>query len=187
MGALALALGVVVAAGALWSMLLYNGLVRLRQHALESFSQVDVELDRRRALVPNLVESVKGWAQHERETLSAIAAARAGRDDHGPSKERFEGETRLSGAIDALIVACEAYPDLQSSDGFRRLSGELAHTEDRIAAALRFFNSNVRAYETRRQQLPEALVAAALGFGKLEHYQLPVSRTEVETAPRVAA
>ena len=185
MGALALAFGVAVAAATLWSMLVYNGLVRLRQHALESFSQVDVELDRRRALVPNLVESVKGWAHHERETLSAIAAARAGRD--GPSKERFEGEAKLTGAIDALIAACEAYPDLQSSEGFRRLSGELAHTEDRIAAALRFVNSNVRAYETRRQQLPEALVAAALGFGKLDHYQLPISRAEVAVAPRVAA
>lgn len=187
MGTLALALGVLVAVGALWSVLVYNGLVRLRQHALESFSQVDVELDRRRALVPNLVESVKGWAKHERETLMAVAAARSGGDQHGPSRARFEGETRLAGAIDALIVACEAYPDLQSSEGFRRLAGELAHTEDRIAAALRFFNSNVRAYETRRQQLPEALVAAALGFDKLEHYQLPISRAEVETPPRVAA
>lgn len=173
MGTLALVFGVVVVALALWAALVHNGLVRLRQHALESFSQVDVELERRRALVPNLVESVKGWAQHERESLLAIANARAARDDHGPSRERLEGETRLSGAIDALIVACEAYPELQSSDGFRRLSGELAHTEDRIAAALRFYNSNVRAYETRRQALPEALIASALAFLPMEYYRLP--------------
>lgn len=184
--------GAVALGAALWVALVHNTLVRLRQHTLESWSQVDVELERRRGLVPNLVETVRGWARHEQATLSAALEQRALRAapfvlDSGASNARITSELELAVALGGLLVACEAYPELASSAGFRRVTGELAHTEDRIAAAMRFYNANVRAYETRRQQVPDTLVARMFEFPRIKHYRLPQTVLRDAPAPTVAA
>lgn len=171
-----LAWGLVVAAAllAVWVGLSFNRFVRQRTMVDESWGGIDVELTRRHDLIPNLVETVRGYAAHERETLELLVRARAEasahREDRPHAREGYEA--RVSRALESVLARVEAYPDLQASTAFLSLQRELTLAEDRIAAARRFYNGNVRAYNTRVRTVPSNLVAAAFGFRTREFFGL---------------
>ena len=166
-------------------MVMYNRFVRQRVLIDESWGQTDVELTRRHDLIPNLVKTVQGYAAHEREVIEGVTRAReeatAHSDDAPHSREKFEDA--LGGAVRTLLVRAEAYPDLKASANFLDLQDELTNTEDRIAAARRFYNGNVRAYNTRVSTFPSNLIAGMFGFAARDYFELkePAARQ----APRV--
>ena len=173
LGLLCGAFGVVVGLPLLWAILTYNRFARLGQHVKESWSGVDVELKRRHDLVPNLVETVKGYAKHERETLEMVVAARAKAMAAGEAlRERVDGESELGRSLGRLIALSESYPELKSDRHFLELQRELSLTEDRIAASRRFYNSNVRELNSLRIQFPSNLVAGAFGFREERFFEL---------------
>lgn len=163
-------LAVVVAVG-LWLFLTYNRLVRLRQLSRESWATVDTELKRRYDLVPNLVAAVRAYAQHEADTLVAVAAAR--RDAVGATpRETAQHEAAVVAGTQRLLAIAEQQPDLKASANFLRLQADLADTEDRIQAARRIYNANVRELNTGLQSFPANVVAARLGFGAADFFEL---------------
>jgi LemA protein len=177
-------LGVVVAF-VLWVIVIYNGLVAMRQRVSQAFADVDVQLKQRHDLIPNLVETVKGYAAHERGTLEAVIKARnTAMAAQGPAQQAA-AENMLSGALRQLFALSEAYPDLKANANFQQLQTELTDIENKIAAARRFFNSAVQEYNTGIQQFPAALFAGALGFGPREFFDLGETRKELEQAPSV--
>lgn len=151
---------------------LYNSLVRLRNLVQESWRQVDVELHRRHDLIPTLVETVKGYAAHEREVLQQVVQARtvAARPGSGVAEQAAE-ENALSGALGKLFALSEAYPELRANESFLALQTELADTEDRIAAGRRLYNANVRALNTKVEVVPSNLVAGPAGIGRAEYFE----------------
>jgi LemA protein len=163
----------------------YNRFVRQRNLVEESWRQVDVELNRRHDLVPNLVETVKGYASHERATLEAVTTARAvaAAPGNGPAEQAVQ-ENILQSALRQLFAVAEAYPDLKASEGFRDLQKQLAETEDRIAASRRFYNANVRALNTRVESFPSSLVARTFGFTRAEYFM--AEDPEVRANPTVS-
>ena len=164
---------------------LYNGLVRSRNNVQNGWNQIDVQLKRRYDLIPNLVETVKGYASHERGTLDDVIKARnSAMSAQGPAQVSA-AENQLSGALGRLIALSEAYPDLKANANFQQLAGELSDLENKIAASRRFFNNAVQEYNTGIQQMPAALFAGMLGFTRKEFYDLGASRTEVEAVPTV--
>lgn len=177
----------VVAGVAVVSM--YNSFVRQRNLIQESWRQVDVELNRRYELIPNLVETVRAYAAHERNTLEDItrlrnqAAAVAQQEGAMPSEQRARTEEALSGAVHNLLVSVEAYPDLKSNQNFLHLQKELSETEDRIAAGRRFYNANVREYNTKIDAVPSNLIAGAFKFEKATYFE--VNDPAVRQAPDV--
>jgi LemA protein len=177
-------LGVIVAV-ALWAVSIYNGLVALRQRVNQAFADIDVQLKQRHDLIPNLVETVKGYATHERETLDAVVKARnAAIAAQGPAAQA-NAENVLSGALRGLFALAEAYPDLKASTNFQQLQGELSDIENKIAASRRFFNNSVQEYNTSIEQFPAALFAASFGFHRREFFDLGETRTQVEQTPQV--
>jgi len=163
----------------LYGMGTYNKLVRLRQHVRESWSAIDTELKRRYDLIPNLVETVKGYAAHERETLEAVIEARARAvTSTGSPAEQARDENALVGALRQLFAVVESYPDLKANQNFLRLQEELTVTEDRIQAARRFYNANVRDLNTRIEVFPSNLIASMFGFR-------PETFFEIDDAERV--
>jgi LemA protein len=163
----------------------YNRFVRQRNLVQESWRQIDVELTRRHDLVPNLVETVKGYASHERQTLEAVTAARAAAASTGTGPtEQAAQENVLSGALRQLFAVAEAYPDLKASTNFLDLQRQLAETEDRIAAGRRFYNGNVRALNTRVEAFPSSLVAKTFGFAQAEYFT--ADDPEVRATPTVS-
>jgi LemA protein len=168
--ALYVVLGVVVLL-ALAVVVSYNRFVRQRNLVLESWRQVDVELRRRHDLVPNLVETVKGYAAHERTVLSNVVAARSAAVSAPTLGAKAEAETQLAGSLQGLLAVAEAYPDLKAAGPFQQLQAQLAETEDRIAAARRFYNGNVRALNTRVEAFPSSVVASLGHFDKAEYFQ----------------
>ncbi len=168
----------------IWIMSMYNGLVRLRQHCRESFSGIDTELKRRYDLIPNLVETVKGYAKHERETLEAVVEAR-GRAvaSTGSPQAQAQDENMLVGALRNMFVLAEGYPELKASAHFLGLQRQLGNTEDRIQAARRFYNANVRDMNTRIEVVPSSLIAKIFGFQKQEFFE--VENVTVRQAPDV--
>ena len=177
-----LGLVVVVALGVVVS---YNRFVRQRNLVEESWKQIDVELNRRHDLVPNLVETVKGYAAHERQTLEAVTAARvtAASPGAGPAAQAQQ-ENALSGALRQLFAVAESYPDLKASTNFLDLQRQLAETEDRIAAGRRFYNGNVRALNTRVESFPSSVVAGTFGFKKAEYFA--ADDPDIRTNPQVS-
>ncbi len=167
-----------------WAIAVYNRLVRLRQHVRESWADIDVQLKRRHDLIPNLVNTVKGYAAHERDVLDRITALRAeavrGRRSSGAARGT---EEPLCLALGRLFAVAEAYPALRADAHFLALQKELAETEDRIAAARRFFNANVRDFNTLGEQLPTNLVAALGGFRPVSFFELSDAAERV--VPRV--
>jgi LemA protein len=154
----------------------YNRFVRQRNLVEESWRQVDVELRRRYDLIPNLVETVKAYAAHERQTLEAVVAARA--TAAAPSASRTAqgaDETALTRSLRGLLAVAEGYPELKADGQFRMLQAQLAETEDRIAAGRRFYNANVRAYNTRIDAFPSSVVAATWHFSKAEYFEVEES------------
>jgi LemA protein len=177
-------LGVIVAFIA-WIIFIYNGLVAMRQRVGQAFSDVDVQLKQRHDLIPNLVETVKGYASHERGTLEEVVKARnAAISAQGPAQQAA-AENMLSGALRQLFALSEAYPDLKANANFQQLQSELSDIENKIAAARRFFNNAVQEYNTGIQQFPAALFAAALGFTPQQFFDLGESRPQLEQAPQV--
>jgi LemA protein len=160
----------------------YNRFVRQRNLVQESWRQVDVELRRRHDLVPNLVETVKGYAAHERTVLASVVAARTAALDAPSVTEKSAAEGMLAGALRGLLAVAEAYPDLKAAGPFQQLQAQLEETEDRIAAARRFYNGNVRALNTRVDAFPSSLVASALGFDKADYFETddPAVRAPVQ-------
>jgi LemA protein len=168
----------------------YNGFVKSRNMIQESWRQVDVELNRRYELIPNLVETVRAYAAHERNTLEEVTRLRsqaqslAQAGDSSPSPERADVEEALSGAVRNLIVSVEAYPDLKSNQNFLALQRELTETEDRIAAGRRYYNANVRVYNTKVESVPSNLIAGLFHFDKATYFE--VSDPAVRQAPNVS-
>lgn len=162
-------------------LVMYNRFVRQRVLIDESWGQTDVELTRRHDLVPNLVSTVQGYAAHERAVLESLTRAREAATTHkGEDPRARQGfEDALGGAVADVLVRAEAYPDLKASQNFLQLQDELTNTEDRIAAARRFYNGNVRAYNTRVMTFPSNLVAGAFHFSRREFFELkdPAART----------
>jgi LemA protein len=175
----------VLAAIVLYIVYVYNGLVALRQRVNQSFADVDVQLKQRHDLVPNLVETVKGYAAHERGTLEAVVQARnAAVAARGP-QQMAQAENALTGALRQLFALAESYPDLKANQNFQQLQTELADIENKIAAARRFFNNAVQEYNTGIEQLPAALFAGSLGFQRREFFDLGETRTALEAPPSV--
>ncbi len=143
----------------------YNRLVALDQRADQSFADIDVQLKQRQDLIPNLVETVKGYAAHERGTLDAVTAARAAAAGAHNVNERVEAENMLSGALGRLFAVAEAYPDLKANTNFQQLQTELSDIENKLAAARRFFNNAVSEFNAARRQFPTVLFAGLFGFG----------------------
>lgn len=159
----------------LWGVGAYNGLVRLRNLVQESWRQVDVELNRRYELIPNLVETVKGYAGHERQTLEEVTRMRntaASLAQAGPTQQRAEAETALSGAIRNLMVSVEAYPQLQANQNFLELQRQLTETEDRIANGRRYYNANVRTLNTQVESVPTNIIANLFHFEKAGYFEV---------------
>ena len=167
-----------------WLIATYNGLVRLRQHVRESWSGIDTELRRRYDLIPNLVETVKGYAAHERETLEAVVRARqAAVESRGSPASQAADENVLVDTLGRLFALAEGYPDLKASGNFLELQNELVNTEDRIQAARRFYNANVRDLNTRIESFPSNIVAGVFKFTAAEFFE--VRDAVVRAAPRV--
>ena len=168
----------------LWGVATYNGLVRLRNLVQEAWRQIDVELHRRHDLIPNLVETVKGYAAHERAVFEAVTQARAAAAAPGSSPaEQAAQENMLTGALRQLFAVAEAYPQLRASENFTQLQAELTNTEDRIAAGRRFYNANVRELNTRVETFPPSLIARWFGFTRAEYFE--VDDAAVRAAPTV--
>jgi LemA protein len=180
-------LGVIVVI-VLWVIMIYNGLVSMRQRVGQSFADIDVQLRQRHDLIPNLVETVKGYAAHERGTLEAVIQARnaavAVSGQQG-SAAQVGAENMLSGALRQMFALSESYPDLKANANFQQLMGELSDIENKIAAARRFFNNSVSEYNTGIQQFPAALFAGMFGFTQRTFFDLGEDRKAVETAPQV--
>jgi LemA protein len=177
--------GIIVLAGLL-AIATYNGLVALRQRARQAFADIDVQLKQRHDLVPNLVETVKGYAQHERETLDNVVKARnAAVSASGPAAQAA-AEGALQGALRQLFALAEAYPDLKANENFKQLQIDLGDIENKIAAARRFFNNAAAEYNTKRQSFPAVLFADMMGFGPQEFFNLDEEERKVAaTAPKV--
>ncbi|MDB5616715.1 LemA family protein [Tardiphaga sp.] len=163
----------------------YNRLVALRQRVDQSFADVDVQLKQRHDLIPNLIETVKGYAAHERGTLDDVIKARnSAMTAQGPAQVGA-AENLLSGALGKLFALSEAYPDLKANANFQQLQSELSDIENKIAASRRFFNNAVSEYNTGIQQMPAALFAGTFGFTRKEFFDLGTARAEVEQVPQV--
>ena len=157
----------------LWGVTTYNRLIRLRNQVQEAWQQIDVELTRRHDLIPNLVETVKGYASHERETLDAVVRARAAATAPGASvAQQAQQEGELSQALGRLLAISEAYPDLKANQNFLALQNELGATEDRIAAGRRFYNANVRELNTKVETVPSNIVAGVGNIGRAEYFEV---------------
>ena len=166
----AIAVGVLIL---LYVALTYNMLVRLRQHCKESWSGIDTELKRRYELIPNLVETVKGYARHEREVLQSVIEARSRAvASTGAPDSQARDENVFVGALRKLFAVAEGYPELKASANFLALQQQLAETEDRIQAARRFYNANVRDMNTRVEVFPSNLIARTFGFTKQEFFEI---------------
>ena len=183
LGLLCGAFGVVVGLPLLWAILTYNRFARLGQHVKESWSGVDVELKRRHDLVPNLVETVKGYAKHERETLEAVIAARARAVSAGPLDEKIAAEGGLSAALGRLMAVAEAYPDLKANTNFLQLQGELTSTENIIGGARNGYNNTVQGYNQTLVVFPTNLLAGLFGFKAMPFFQVDDAAQRV--APQV--
>jgi LemA protein len=177
-------LGVIVVL-VLWVIMIYNQLVGMRQRVGQAFADVDVQLKQRHDLIPNLVETVKGYAAHERGTLEAVVNARnAAIAAQGPAQQAA-AENMLTGALRQLFALSEAYPDLKANQNFQQLQAEIADIENKIAAARRFFNNAVQEYNTGIQQFPAALFASSLGFQERTFFDVGDERAVVEKPPQV--
>jgi LemA protein len=177
-------LGIVVAL-LVWVIAIYNGLVAMRQRVNQSFADIDVQLKQRHDLVPNLVETVKGYASHERGTLEEVIKARnVAMAAQGPAQQAA-AENMLSGALRQLFALSEAYPDLKANQNFQQLQTELSDIENKLAAARRFFNNSVQEYNTGIEQFPAALMAGPLGFQRREFFDVAEARPQLEQAPGV--
>lgn len=185
-----------VALIALWVVGLYNGLVTARNAFKNAFAQIDVQLQRRFDLIPNLVETAKAYLSHERETLEAVvnargaaqaglSAAKASPGDPAAMAELAQTQGALNGALGRLMVVVEAYPDLKANQNMMQLTEELTSTENKVAFARQAYNDSVMAYNNRREVFPASIVANALNFAPAALLDIPADKAEVREAPKV--
>jgi LemA protein len=170
----------VLAVLVLWAIMAYNSFVRMVQRAKEAWADIDVQLKRRYDLIPNLVETVKGYATHEREAFENVTRARAAAMGANGIEAKGEAENMLSGALKTLFAVSEAYPDLKANQNFLNLQNQLADTEDKIQAARRFYNGNVRDLNTGQQSFPGNIISSSFNFEKMEYFQLDANSQERE-------
>lgn len=162
-------IGVIV----LWGVLSYNGLVTLRNRAKEAWADIEVQLKRRYDLIPNLVNTVKGYATHESSAFENVTKARSVAMGAGSVADKAAGENMLAGALKSVFAIAEAYPDLKANQNFLALQSELSDTENKIQAARRFYNGNVRDLNTRVEVFPTNIIAGAFHFQKMDFFDLP--------------
>jgi LemA protein len=176
---------IIIVALVVFAFAAYNRLVALSQRVNQSFADIDVQLKQRHDLIPNLIETVKGYAAHERGTLDDVIKARnSAMSAQGPAQVAA-AENQLSGTLGRLIALGEAYPDLKANANFQQLQTELSDIENKIAASRRFFNNAVSEYNTGIQQMPAALFAGTFGFTRKDFFDLGETRKEVEAVPQV--
>jgi LemA protein len=169
----------------LWMISLYNRLVKLRNNREQAFADVDVQLKQRHDLIPQLVETVRGYMQHERGVLTEVTEARAAAMKATSINEKIQTETRLSTALDGLRVSVEAYPDLKASQNFLDLQNEISDVENKIAAARRFFNSATKELNVATEMFPSNIVAAMFNFKREPMFELGDQRAESEQPPQI--
>jgi LemA protein len=167
----------------LWIIFIYNRLITLRNRAREAWSDIDVQLKRRHDLIPNLVETVKGYASHERETFENVTEARVKAISAQGMKERAEAENVLSNTLKTLFAVAENYPDLKASTNFLELQRELSDTENKIQSARRFYNGNIRDLNIKIESFPANIIAGLFKFIKMEFFG--IEEAEEREAPEV--
>jgi LemA protein len=186
----------VIVAAAIWAIMVYNGLVALRNRFKNAFAQIDVQLKRRYDLIPNLVETVKGYMAHERQTLDAVIKARgaavsaaqtaaAAPGEPAAMRGLSQAEGALGGALGRLVAVFEQYPDLKANQNVLALQEELSSTENKVAFARQAFNDSVMEYNTKRESFPDNVLAGMFGFGAAELLQATESADE-RKAPKVS-
>lgn len=163
----------VLVLGGLWLVVVFNGLVTSKNRVEEAWSDIEVQLKRRYDLIPNIINTVKGYAKHESSVFEEVTKARANAMNAGSATEHAQAENILSGTLKSLFAVAESYPDLKASDNFGHLQRELVDAEDKIQAARRFYNGNVRDFNTKLQVFPTNLVGNMLGFKKYDFYDAP--------------
>jgi LemA protein len=163
-------LGIVVLV-VLWAVAVYNGLIRLKNRVDEAWSDIDVQLKRRYDLIPNLVNTVKGYASHEKEVFEKVTEARTRAMGAQSAGDKAQAENALSQTLKSLFAVAEAYPDLKANQNFLELQRELTDTEDKIQASRRFYNGNVRDFNTKIQVFPNNVFAGMLGFSAREFFE----------------
>lgn len=174
---------IVIAVIVLWFIAVYNGLIRKKHQTDEAWSDIDVQLKRRYDLIPNLIETVRGYATHEREVFENVTQARANAMSAQAPADKAQAENVLTGALKSLFAVAENYPQLRASENFAKLQDELSDTENKIQAARRFYNGNVRDINIAIETFPNSLVASMLGFKKREFFEL--EGEEEKKAPQV--
>jgi LemA protein len=177
-------IGVIVVV-VIWAISIYNSLVAMRQRVNQSFADIDVQLKQRHDLIPNLVETVKGYAGHERGTLEAVIQARNQAIAAPNVEQKVAAENMLSGALRQLFALSENYPNLKANANFQQLQSDLSDIENKLAASRRFFNSAVQEYNTGIQQFPASIFAGMFGFQQHGFFDLGETRAQLEQAPSV--
>lgn len=162
---------IILAVVIIWVIAIYNGLIRLRNRVDEAWSDIDVQLKRRYDLIPNLVNTVKGYAAHEKEVFEKVTEARTRAMEAGSTHEKAQAENMLSQTLKSLFAVAESYPDLKANQNFLELQRELTDTEDKIQAARRFYNGNVRDFNTNIQVFPNNIIAGMLKFVEREFFE----------------
>jgi len=173
---------IIIGAVAVAAIGIYNGLITLRNRSDNAWAQVDVQLKRRYDLIPNLVETVKGYAAHEKETFQKVTEARAQAINAGTVAEQGKAENMLTGALKSLFAVSESYPDLKANQNFLMLQEELAGTEGKIAYARQFYNDTVMKFNTKQQVFPSNIIASMFGFQEKEYFEIeePEAREAVK-------
>lgn len=176
----------VVAIIVIWCISIYNNLVRLRNNRENAFANIDVQLKQRYDLIPQLVSTVKGYAQHEKELLTKVTEARSAAMGATTINDKIQADNRLSSALSGLKIQLEAYPELKANQNFMQLQSEIADIENKLAAVRRFFNSTTRELNNAVQTFPGNIFAGMFGFHKEPMFEVPVAdRAEVEKAPEI--
>ncbi len=163
---------------ALWLLVTYNGLISLRNRVREALSEIDVKLKRRSSLIPNLVETVKGYAKHEKSVFENVTKARSALVSASSLSDKAKANDQLSGALKSLFAVAEAYPTLQASENFKQLQEEISDTETKVAASRQFYNTNVLDLNNNLETVPTMWIGNIFGFQKEEFFKA----TEAETA-----
>jgi len=177
---------IILAVLILWIIFAYNSFIRLITRAKEAWADIDVQLKRRYDLIPNLVETVKGYATHEKTAFENVTKARAAAMGAGGIAEKGQAENMLTGALKSLFAVAEAYPDLKANQNFLELQRELSDTENKIQAARRFYNTNVRDLNIKIQSFPSNLIANMFKFVKREFFELDESEVAAKSPVKVS-
>jgi LemA protein len=175
----------VIAVIVIWAISVYNGLVAMRQRTNQAFADIDVQLKQRHDLIPNLVETVKGYAAHESGTLEAVVQARNAAVTAPGVEQKVAAENVLTGALGKLFALSENYPNLKANANFQQLQSDLSDIENKLAASRRFFNNAVQEYNTGIQQFPAAIFAGMFGFSQRPFFDVGGDRAQLDQAPSV--